>query len=104
MNEAMTLPRHVPMNAIYTESISDFRNSYDAALRKLALGPVLLMQRSKPAAVLVLPERWNAIAEELAEYRRLALADQQFAEIKAGKYVDLEDLEKVLSGEIQVEA
>ena len=53
------------MNAIYTESISDFRNNYDAALKKLAQGPVLLLQRSKPAAVLVEPESWNQIAEEM---------------------------------------
>jgi len=57
------------MNAIYTESISDFRNNYDAALKKLAQGPVLLLQRSKPAAVLVEPESWNQIAEEMQALR-----------------------------------
>lgn len=59
------------MHAIYTESISEFRNNYDAALKKLAQGPVLLLQRSKPAAVLVEPESWNQIAEEMQELRNL---------------------------------
>ena len=85
------------MTAIYTESITDFRNNYDAALRKLAQGPVLLLQRSKPAAVLVWPDTWNQIAEELARYRRMALADQHFAEMRAGNYVDLDQLDSALA-------
>ena len=59
------------MQAIQTESISEFRNNYHPVLKKLADGPVLLIQRSSLAAIMVSPELWNAIARELEELRDL---------------------------------
>jgi PHD/YefM family antitoxin component YafN of YafNO toxin-antitoxin module len=54
------------MNTIQTESVSRFRNYYDAVLKKLVHGPVLLLQRSTVAAVVVSPEEWNDLKAQLA--------------------------------------
>jgi len=53
-----------------TEAISNFKNHYDEVLTKLQQGPVLLLQRSQPAAVLVDPAEWN---QHVAEMRKLRL-------------------------------
>jgi PHD/YefM family antitoxin component YafN of YafNO toxin-antitoxin module len=61
------------MNAIQTESVSGFRDHYDAVLKKLNDGPVLLLQRSRLAAVLVSHEEWNRIAARLKRLEQLEL-------------------------------
>lgn len=52
--------------------ISHFRTEQDSILRLADKGPVILAQRSKPRAVLVNVEEWNAIADELFRLRVLA--------------------------------
>ncbi len=84
------------MTPIQTESISGFRSNYDGVLKKLSNGPVLLLQRSNLAAVLVSPVEWNQLTVELQQLRRLLAADQHFAEMKAGKFVTQEELDKQL--------
>jgi len=61
------------MNTIQTESVSGFRDKYDAVLKKLSEGPVLLLQRSRLAAVLVSHEEWNRIAKKLKRLEDLEL-------------------------------
>lgn len=61
------------MNTIQTESVSGFRDNYDAVLKKLNDGPVLLLQRSRLAAVLVSHEEWNRIAAKLKRLDQLEL-------------------------------
>jgi PHD/YefM family antitoxin component YafN of YafNO toxin-antitoxin module len=53
------------MRTIQTESVSGFRSSYDAVLKKLVNGPVLLLQRSSLAAVVVAGEEWNELQARL---------------------------------------
>ncbi|MFN8493211.1 MAG: type II toxin-antitoxin system prevent-host-death family antitoxin [Caldilineaceae bacterium] len=49
------------MNTIHSESVSTFRNHYREVLAKVqADGPILLLQNSQVAAVLVSLEQWNA--------------------------------------------
>ncbi|MCB0132035.1 MAG: type II toxin-antitoxin system Phd/YefM family antitoxin [Caldilineaceae bacterium] len=67
-----------------TAPISDMRKDQDAVLSKMAKGPVVLMARSRPKAVIVDPEEWNAIAQRLKmletinEARKIeALANEQ---------------------------
>ncbi len=43
--------------------VSDLKHRHLEVFKRLKEGPVVLSNRSQPAAVLVLPERWNAIAE-----------------------------------------
>jgi len=61
------------MNTIHTESVSGFRDRYDAVLKKLSDGPVLLLQRSRLAAVLVSHDEWNRIAKKLKRLEELEL-------------------------------
>jgi PHD/YefM family antitoxin component YafN of YafNO toxin-antitoxin module len=56
-----------------TESVSGFRDHYDAVLKQLNDGPVLLLQRSRLAAVLVSHEEWNRIAAKLKRLEQLEL-------------------------------
>jgi PHD/YefM family antitoxin component YafN of YafNO toxin-antitoxin module len=64
------------MNTIQTESVSGFRNNYDTVLKKLIHGPLLLLQRSTVAAVVVSPEEWNDLKA------RLATQEQENRELK----------------------
>jgi PHD/YefM family antitoxin component YafN of YafNO toxin-antitoxin module len=61
------------MNPIQTESVSGFRDHYDDVLKQLNDGPVLLLQRSRLAAVLVSHEKWNRIAAKLKRLEQLEL-------------------------------
>jgi len=70
------------------EPISSMQNQPSAVLALLANGPVILAQRSRPAAVLVSLEEWNAIAHELDELRRQPrLTAQQWAALSEAKAI-----------------
>lgn len=78
-------------------SVTELRNNYPSLIKKLSNGPVVLAQRSKPIAVIVTPEQWDLQADELARLRRIVEADRHFSEMRAGKFVDLNDLDKELA-------
>ena len=63
------------MNALpLIAPISDMRVRQSEIIEKAKTGPVILVERgSKPALVVISPERWNTIAERL-EYLEDALA------------------------------
>jgi prevent-host-death family protein len=64
-----TLPQMAP--------ISDMRNRQNELLQMAEAGPVILLSHSKPAAVLLSPEQWDAIAEALAQTRHpVAVAER----------------------------
>lgn len=50
-----------------TAPISDMRNRQSELLRMTEEGPVILMSRSKPSAILLSPDYWDAIAELLQQ-------------------------------------
>jgi len=56
-----------------TEAISNFKNHDAEVLAKLQQGPVLLLQGSQPAAVLVDPAAWNQYIGEMRNLRLLLL-------------------------------
>jgi prevent-host-death family protein len=67
-------------------SVTDLRNDYNALIGRLHEGPIVLSQRSKPAAVLVSPEYWNETArliqelqEQLGRERRLRRSTERHA-------------------------
>jgi prevent-host-death family protein len=78
--------------------ISDFHIRQSDVLTKLANGPVILAQRSKPAAVLLSIQDWDQMQAELKRLRRQAEADRQLAEMHAGKYLTEEELAAQLAG------
>lgn len=77
--------------------VTDLRLRHVEVFGLLNRGPVILAQRSRPAAVLVSLNEWDQMAGELARLRRIIEGDRQFAEMRAGNYVDLEDLDKALA-------
>jgi prevent-host-death family protein len=68
------------------QPISELARDHKTLLRKLKSGPVFLSQRGRPAAVVVSPEQWDAMA------RRLAAAE--------GRAESRRVMEKIDSGEI----
>ena len=53
-----------------TAPISDMRNRQNDLLTMAEHGPVVLLSRSKPAAILLSPAQWDAIAQTLEEYQQ----------------------------------
>ena len=53
-----------------TAPISDMRNRQTELLRMAEEGPVILMSRSKPSAILISPAQWNVIAERWEEVQQ----------------------------------
>lgn len=60
-----------------TEIISNLKNRYEQVLAKLAQGPVVLLQRSKPTAVLVSVAEWERTAKRLAELEEREMIRQR---------------------------
>jgi PHD/YefM family antitoxin component YafN of YafNO toxin-antitoxin module len=74
------LLKGVPMNRIMeTRPVSEMNRNPNAILELLAAGPVVLMQRSVPAGVLVSPKEWNSLFDRLE-------ALENAVEIWKGKY------------------
>lgn len=86
-----------------TEAISNFKNSCDAVLSKMRKGPVLLLQRSQAAAVLVEPGMWNQYVEEMRELRIMLLYYQRrdAAQKDPDTLVTHEELEQQLAEKAQ---
>lgn len=64
-------------------SVTELRNDYNTLFARLSAGPIVLAQRSKPAAVLVSPEQWNEIARRLEQFELLAEARRNEARAEA---------------------
>jgi len=80
------------MNTIQSESITNFRSKYRSTLGLLANGPVMLIQQSQVAAVLISPDEWN----QLQHYKRLAELDEQLRMVQQGNYQTQEQIEQGL--------
>jgi|LakMenE18May11ns_1017448.scaffolds.fasta_scaffold9957487_10 hypothetical protein len=74
------------MNQLQTEPITQLQRNYNIVLDRLPVGPVMLLQRSALAAVMVSPEQWNAMTAELERLRRVVAGDRHFADMRNGQY------------------
>ena len=63
--------------------ISEMKIDQGAVLAKLDRAPVVLAQRSKPRAVLVSVDQWDALAKELRRLRAREVAAMRAKEIEA---------------------
>ena len=78
------------MNLIpQTEPISNFKNDQTGVLHKIKNGPVVLIQYSKPAAVLVDPQQWNRMLNRLQEFERAAMIRQRVVDAHANPGTDV---------------
>ncbi len=73
------------MEKLQSQAVSTFREHYRTTLRQLSQGPVLLLQNSKIAAVLVSPDQWNAQQQELTKFRLDNAARRAFEQVKNGE-------------------
>lgn len=67
------------------EPITHMQTKPGEVLAKLNAGPVILAQRSKPAAVLVSVEQWNRLIERLEDQEDIIDALETKLEITTGK-------------------
>jgi len=65
-----------------TIPISDLRARQSDILRDLSQGPVVLTQHGRAAAVMVSPERWNRLLEELEDLRDTIAAVESYDEYR----------------------
>lgn len=88
------------MNAIpQTVATGDLKSNPAAVFRMIEAGPVVVMNRTTPAAVMVSPHAWNETAARLAFYERQAAADRAAA---ADDWVTGPELDRVFA-EIGIE-
>ncbi len=80
-----------------TAPISDMHKRQDSVIALMETGPVVLMARSRPKAVLVSPEVWNATAERLAYLEDIVACDAASARVKAGNYDTVADIDAIMS-------
>lgn len=58
--------------------VSDMRDRQYELLAMTENGPVVLLAQSKPAAILLSPVQWDAIAEALAQSHRSVVTTEHF--------------------------
>ncbi|MBV7326674.1 type II toxin-antitoxin system prevent-host-death family antitoxin [Chloroflexi bacterium TSY] len=58
------------------EPITRLQRDHNSILSQLTNGPVILTQRSKPAAVMISPSEWDKIAKELKRLRHQEWCDR----------------------------
>lgn len=80
-----------------TMPVSELRTQQAAILHQLQQTPVLLTQRGQGAGVLVHPDTWNKVVEQLEHLLHLELLRQRAAEIARGEFVTFEELEQGLA-------
>ncbi len=78
------------------DKISVLKSNQDAVLSKVKNGPVLLMQRSNPAVVLVSPAQWDATARHVAALEAENAALRARLDPDPKSWYSLEDLEEGL--------
>lgn len=77
------------MNAIpEIYGVSDLRTRKNEILRKVHAGPVVLAQHARAVAVLVSPERWNQLVEELENLRDAVAAMEARQDVEPSVELD----------------
>ena len=80
------------MGHIQSESITGFRIKYKEVIKRAATSPVLLLQNSQIAAVVISPDEWN----QLQRYKSIALLDEQSKLVAEGNYQTQDQIEQGL--------
>ena len=68
-----------------TASMQDIKNRTGAVTKKFVKGPVMLMNRATPQAVIVSPAQWNAIVDKLEEMQDAIVTLQAELAIATGQ-------------------
>jgi len=91
MTELTRVPQTVSMN--------DIKNHTAAVTAKFTAGPVVLMNRATPQAVLVSPQQWNGILDTLEEMQDAIVTLQAELAVANGESLveTVEDVDAFLS-------
>ena len=68
-----------------TASMNEIKNRTASVTEKFSKGPVVLMNRATPQAVLVSPQQWNAILDKLEELQDAVVTLQAELELATGQ-------------------
>ena len=79
-----------------TMPVSDLRTQQAMILNQLTETPILLTQRGQGAGVLVHPDTWNKLVEQLEHLLHLELLRKRAAEVTRGEYVTFEEFNQEL--------
>jgi len=82
-----------------TIPVSDLRNKQSETLDQLGDTPIMLTRGGHSAGVLVHPDTWNQLVNELSRLQRMMRADQIVAEMKAGNYLTQEELDNAMASD-----
>ena len=79
-------------------TVAELRHNHLELFAKLAQGPVVIAQRSKPAAVLVSVEAWNRHVQQMRDLHLLLLHHKRWAALQQdpSQLVTEEELEQQL--------
>ena len=84
------------MNQLYqTIGAGDLRTNVNDAFKMAEKGPVVVLSRTQPKAVMVNPDHWNAAAHELSVLR--AIVEAMEIASRKDKTISLGDLCKELN-------
>ena len=85
-----------------TDTISNLKSNQAAVFAKVKKQPVLLLQNSRPLAVLVSPEEWNRAIAHIRQLELRLLHHQRLAAMQADptQIVTHEELERDLAEKV----
>ncbi|MEZ4731067.1 MAG: type II toxin-antitoxin system Phd/YefM family antitoxin [Caldilineaceae bacterium] len=87
---------HPAMTAL---PVTELRTRQPEIFDSLHEAPVLLTRQGYGAGVLVHPDTWNKMIEEIRHYKRLARIERARREMDAGNYYTKEQVEAMLKAD-----
>jgi PHD/YefM family antitoxin component YafN of YafNO toxin-antitoxin module len=79
--------------------VTDLRTRQPEIFSDLKDAPILLTRQGHSAGVLVHPDAWNQIVEDLKHYRRLARIERARRDLDAGNAYTLEQVQAMLEAD-----
>ncbi len=87
---------HAAMLAI---PVTDLRTKQPEIFESLKEAPVLLTRQGHGAGVLVHPDTWNKLIEDVKRYKRMARIERARREMDAGQYFARPQVEAMLKAD-----
>jgi PHD/YefM family antitoxin component YafN of YafNO toxin-antitoxin module len=87
---------HAAMTAI---PVTDLRTRQPEIFEGLKETPVLLTRQGHGAGVLVHPDTWNQLLEDVIRYKRMARIERARREMDAGNYFTRQQVEAMLQAD-----
>jgi PHD/YefM family antitoxin component YafN of YafNO toxin-antitoxin module len=85
--------------AMQAVPVTELRTRQPEIFDALSEAPVLLTRQGHGAGVLVHPNTWNQIIEDLKHYRRLARIERARREMDSGKLFTADEVEAMLKAD-----